>query len=62
MNTPRLLYSRIEAAQLLSLSLRTVDQLISERKLEVRKTGKRVLVLADSLKEYATAASGKHAG
>ena len=60
MNTSRLLYSRREAAQLLSLSLRTIDHLISEDKLQIRKTGKRVLVLADSLKEYAGAAGEKH--
>jgi excisionase family DNA binding protein len=56
MNTSRLLYSRREAAQLLSLSLRTVDHLISEHELTIRKVGKRVLVQADSLKEYAGAA------
>jgi excisionase family DNA binding protein len=53
MNTSRLLYSRREAAQLLSLSLRTIDQLISEHKLMIRKVGKRVLVRADSLAKYA---------
>ena len=50
-----LLYGRRESAQLLSLSLRTLDQLISERKLTVRRVGKRVLVVADSLREYASA-------
>jgi excisionase family DNA binding protein len=59
MNTSRLLYSRREAAQLLSLSLRTIDHLISEHKLQIRKTGKRVLVLADSLAKYAGAAGEK---
>jgi excisionase family DNA binding protein len=53
MSNSQLLYSRREAAQLLSLSLRTIDHLISENKLQVRKAGKRVLVLADSLRQYA---------
>jgi excisionase family DNA binding protein len=62
MNTSKLLYSRREAAQLLSLSLRTVDHLISEHKLTIRKVGKRVLVLADSLTKYAGAAGERQQG
>ncbi len=52
MDVLKLLYSRNEAAQQLSISLRKLDQLIADHKLKVRKIGKRVLVLADSLKEY----------
>jgi excisionase family DNA binding protein len=59
MNTSKLLYSRREAAQLLSLSLRTVDHLISQHKLKIHKAGKRVLILVDSLREYAGAEGEK---
>jgi len=52
----KLLYDRRDAAVVLSVSLRTLDQLISEQKLQVRKIGKRVLVLGDSLKDYARSA------
>lgn len=54
MEISKLLYSRKEAAQLLSLSLRSVDQLISSRKLQTRNIGKRVLVIGDSLLAYAS--------
>jgi excisionase family DNA binding protein len=56
-----LLYGRRESAQLLSISLRTVDQLIAEEQLSVRRVGKRVLVLAQSLREYANAEVGREA-
>ena len=56
MHASRLLYSRRETAQLLSVGLRTVDQLVLQRKLEVRRIGKRVLVTADSLRQYAKTA------
>jgi hypothetical protein len=54
MQTSKLLYSRKEAAQLLSLSLRSVDHLISSKKLQTRNIGKRVLVIGDSLSGYAS--------
>ena len=54
MEISKLLYGRKEAAQLLSLSLRSVDHLISSRKLQTRNIGKRVLVIGDSLLAYAS--------
>jgi excisionase family DNA binding protein len=53
MHATKLLYSRKEAAQLLSISLRSIDHLISSQKIQTRKIGKRVLVTSDSLQEYA---------
>jgi hypothetical protein len=53
----RLLYGRRESAGLLSISLRQTDQLIAEQKLKVRRVGRRVLVTADSLREYALGSS-----
>jgi hypothetical protein len=53
MDTSKLLYSRKEAAGLTSLSLRSIDHLIASGKLQTRRLGKRVLVTAGSLFEYA---------
>jgi len=52
-----LLYGRRESARLLSISLRQTDQLIAEQKLKVRRVGRRVLVIADSLRAYALGSS-----
>jgi len=54
MKISKLLYSRKETAQLLSTSLRSVDHLISSKKLQTRNIGKRVLVIGDSLFAYAS--------
>ncbi|PYX53826.1 MAG: hypothetical protein DMG76_24075 [Acidobacteria bacterium] len=54
MHATKLLYSRKEAAQLLSISLRSIDHLISSQKIQTRKIGKRVLVTSDSLLEIAS--------
>lgn len=40
----RLLHSKKEAAQLLNLSLRTIDNLIAFKELNVRRIGRRVLI------------------
>jgi excisionase family DNA binding protein len=43
-NVEKLLYSRKEAAFALGISLSTVDQMIREKKLRVRRVNGRVLV------------------
>ena len=40
----KLMYSKSEAAQMLSLSLRTIDNLLNNKELSARRTGKRVLI------------------
>ena len=59
MHIPKLLYSRRESAELLSVSIRSIDHLISSEKLQTRKAGKRVLVVADSLLKYANVSDSK---
>jgi excisionase family DNA binding protein len=41
--------SKVEAAQLLGVSLRTVDRLIALKQLPVRRLGRRVLIPRNSL-------------
>ena len=52
---PRLLYSRKEGAYQLSLSIRAVDYLIAERRLQIRKIGGRILIPHDELIRFARA-------
>ena len=40
----RLLHSKVEAAQMLNVSLRTIDNLIAYRELAPRRIGRRVLI------------------
>jgi hypothetical protein len=54
---PRLLYDRAGAARQLSISVRSLDYLISNKRLETRRIGKKVLVTHASLVRYA---SGNH--
>lgn len=49
----RLLVSRGEAAQLLSISQRGLDYLIANRKLPTRRIGGRVLIPVADLRKYA---------
>ena len=49
----RLLYSRSQAAFLLSISPRALAYLISERRIAVRRIGGRVLIAADVLNAFA---------
>jgi len=46
---PKLMYSKAEAAKMLSLSLRTIDYLIAAGELIARRVGKRVLLPHNSL-------------
>ena len=49
----KLLVSRIEAAQLLSISERGLDYLISTNRLPTRRIGGRVLISVADLRKYA---------
>ncbi len=46
---PKLLYTRQEAAEILSLSVRTIDTLIATHQMQVRRIGRCVRVPADAL-------------
>jgi excisionase family DNA binding protein len=48
----KLLVSRVEAAQILSISERGVDYLISTNRLPTRRIGGRVLILVADLRKY----------
>jgi excisionase family DNA binding protein len=48
----RLGYSRAEAAQMLNISVRTVDRLIAEKELPVRRIGRRILITRDVLTQF----------
>lgn len=50
----RLLYDRISAARVLSISPRSLDYLTADRKLTVRRIGSRVLIPATELSRIAT--------
>jgi hypothetical protein len=52
-DTPRILYSRKEAARQLSISIRSLDYLISKKILHTRRKGKKVLVPHGELVKYA---------
>ncbi len=45
----KLMYTKAEAAKMLSLSVRTIEYLIASKELTVRRVGKRVLVPYSSL-------------
>jgi excisionase family DNA binding protein len=49
----RLLYPKREAATLLGISKRSVDHLISAKRLASRRVGKRNLIPLDELKRFA---------
>jgi excisionase family DNA binding protein len=51
----KLLLSRREAAQVLSISQRALDYLVSTRRLPTRRIGKRVLIPVADLRRYARA-------
>ena len=54
-SAPRLLYDRKEAARQLSISVRSLDYLIGQRKLSTRRLGKKVLVPHTELVRFASA-------
>ena len=48
----KLAYAKSEAAKILSLSVRTIENLIANKELSVRRVGKRVLVPHQSLLNF----------
>lgn len=54
-SAPRLLYDRKEAARQLSISVRSLDYLIGQKKLNTRRLGKKVLIPHPELVRYASA-------
>jgi excisionase family DNA binding protein len=48
----KLLYSREEAAEMLNIGIRTLDRLIAEKELPVRRIGRRVLITRDALEKF----------
>ena len=48
----KLQYSREEAAELIGVSLRTLDRLIAEKQLAVRRIGRRVLIGKEVLAQF----------
>jgi len=48
----KLQYGRDEAAEMIGVSLRTLDRLIAENHLSVRRIGRRVLVTRDVLVQF----------
>jgi excisionase family DNA binding protein len=53
MEVGKLLYSRKDAARLLSISLRSVDYMIAAGKLKTRKIGSRILIPASAIQRMA---------
>jgi excisionase family DNA binding protein len=51
--TEKVLYTKREAAQLLSISLRSIDYLIFSQQLPARRIGRRVLIHRDSIEQFA---------
>jgi excisionase family DNA binding protein len=48
----KLQYSREEAAALIGVSLRTLDRLVAEKEIVVRRIGRRVLISRDVLTQF----------
>lgn len=55
MQTERLLYPRKDAAFALGISVRSLDYLIADKKLETRRLGKKVLIPRGALVRFAGA-------
>lgn len=51
----KLLFSKREAAQRLSISIRTLENLLATKELEARRIGRRVLIPAAVLESFANA-------
>jgi excisionase family DNA binding protein len=49
----RILVGRKEAARLLSISQRSLDYLVADKELAVRRIGSRVLITVDELRRFA---------
>jgi excisionase family DNA binding protein len=55
----KFLFSKKQAAEALSVSLRTLDNLISKQRLSVTRVGKRVLIPREALEEFARGAPAR---
>lgn len=53
--------SKVQAAQMLGISLRTIDRLIAMKQLPVRRLGRRVLIPRDGLRNLLSADRPTHA-
>ena len=49
----KVLYTKREAAELLSISIRSLDYLITSRQLPTRRIGRRVLVHRNAIERFA---------
>ena len=49
----KILYTKREAAQLLSISVRSLDYLIFSQQLSARRIGRRVLLHRDAIEQFA---------
>jgi hypothetical protein len=54
-SVPKLLYSRKDAAFVLSISVRSLDYLVAQKRLAFRKIGKRILFAHNELVKFAKA-------
>jgi hypothetical protein len=52
-NVEKLLYSRRDTAEALSLSIRSVDYLITTRRLPMRRIGGKILIPASAVRRFA---------
>jgi excisionase family DNA binding protein len=57
----KLMYARLEAAQLLSVSLRKIDELIATKQIETVRVGRRNLVPHNVLERFARNGARKKA-
>jgi excisionase family DNA binding protein len=51
-NLPKLLFTRAEAAEMLSLSLRTIDTLVMNKQLKAVRIGRAVRIPLDELQRF----------
>jgi excisionase family DNA binding protein len=51
-NTPKLLFTRSEAAQMLALSIRTIDTLVVTKQLKAIRIGRAVRIALDELQRF----------
>jgi hypothetical protein len=49
----RMLYSRIEAARQLSISVRSLDYILAAKQLDTRRIGRKILITHSSLVRFA---------
>lgn len=52
MTQPKLMYGKAEAAKMLSICVRTLDNLIANKELTARRVGKRVLIPHQALIQF----------